>query len=130
MPEATLHFPPDFAGAAAPLRIKWKAATRTTIWYAWEQGEGHIADEQKSGLACDWWNKAEADLKLAAAIWARTRTACRSSGVASSRGGRWDDAAIDRYREMLRVLRAQGIEPMVTPAPLYDPAVAGGTGRM
>jgi beta-glucosidase len=83
-------------------------------WYAWEQGEGHIAGGQKSGLACDWWNHAEADLELAAAMGQNAhRLSVEWSRIEPSEG-KWDDAAMDRYRQMLRFMREQGIEPMVT----------------
>ena len=44
--------------------------------------------------------------------------------------GRFDDAALARYREMVVALRERGIEPMVTPAPLRPAGVVRGPGRV
>jgi beta-glucosidase len=114
MPEATLHFPPDFRWGCGTAAHQVEGGNTNNDWYAWEQGEGHIADGQKSGLACDWWRNAEADLDLAAAMGQNAhRLSVEWSRIEPSEG-RWDDAAMDRYRQMLRFLREQGIEPMVT----------------
>ena len=68
----------------------------------------------RSGIACDWWENAERDFDLARELsltalrlsvdWARVEP-----GI-----GRFDDAALARYREMVVALRERGIEPMVT----------------
>mgnify|MGYP001369077850 CR=1 FL=1 len=63
MPEATLHFPPDFRWGCGTAAHQVEGGNTNNDWHAWEQGEGHIAGGQKSGLACDWWNHAEADLE-------------------------------------------------------------------
>ncbi len=114
MPEATLHFPPDFRWGCGTAAHQVEGGNTNNDWHAWEQGEGHIADGQKSGLACDWWNHAEADLELAAAMGQNAhRLSVEWSRIEPSEG-KWDDAALGRYRQMLRFMREQGIEPMVT----------------
>ena len=114
MPEATLHFPPDFRWGCGTAAHQVEGGNTNNDWYAWEQGEGHIAGGQKSGLACDWWNHAEADLELAAAMGQNAhRLSVEWSRIEPSEG-KWDDAAMDRYRQVLRFMREQGIEPMVT----------------
>ena len=114
MPEATLHFPPDFRWGCATAAHQVEGGNTNNDWYAWEQSEGHVQGGQKSGLACDWWNKAEADLELAAAMGQNThRLSVEWSRIEPSEG-KWDDAAMDRYRQMLRFMHERGIEPMVT----------------
>ena len=114
MPEATLHFPSDFRWGCATAAHQVEGNNTNNDWYAWEQGEGHIAGGQKSGLACDWWNNAEADLEHAAAMGQNAhRMSVEWSRIEPSEG-KWDDAALDRYRQMLRFMREHGIEPMVT----------------
>ena len=114
MPEATLHFPSDFRWGCATAAHQVEGDNTNNDWYAWEQGEGHIQGGQKSGQACDWWNNAEADLERAAAMGQNAhRLSVEWSRIEPSEG-KWDDAAIDRYRQMLRFMREHGIEPMVT----------------
>jgi beta-glucosidase len=114
MPEATLHFPPDFRWGCATAAHQVEGDNANNDWYAWEQVEGHITGGQKSGLACDWWHNAEADLERAAAMGQNAhRMSVEWSRIEPSEG-KWDDAALDRYRQMLRFMREHGIEPMVT----------------
>src|SRR3990172_1783261 len=115
MAEVTLHFPKDFKWGCATSPYQTEGDNVNSDWWAWEQGEGHIAGGQRSGKACDWWG----DGFLADLDWmARLNNNAHRMGVEWSRvepgDGRYDDAAIDRYRFMLKSMRERGIEPMVT----------------
>jgi beta-glucosidase len=113
MVQATLYFPSDFRWGTATSAHQCEGNNTNNDWYAWEQAEGHIQGGQKSGLACDWWNRAEADLERAAELGQTThRLSVEWSRIEPSEG-KWDDAAIDRYRQMLRFMREHGLEPMV-----------------
>jgi hypothetical protein len=112
MPEATLHFPSDFRWGCATAAHQVEGDNTNNDWYAWEQGEGHIYGQQKSGQACDWWRNAEADLGAAAMGQNAHRMSVEWSRIEPS-DGRWDEAAIDRYRQMLRFMRERGMEPMI-----------------
>jgi len=114
MVEATMHFPPGFRWGTATAAHQVEGNNTNNDWYAWEQGEGHIAGGQKSDLACDWWNNAEADLERAAAMGQNAHRMSVEWSRIEPNEGKWDDAAIDRYRQMLRFMRERGIEPMVT----------------
>jgi len=114
MPEATLHFPSDFRWGCASAAHQVEGDNTNNDWYAWEQGEGHIYGQQKCGRACDWWRNAEADLERAAAMGQNAhRMSVEWSRIEPS-DGRWDEAAIDRYRQMLRFMRERDMEPMIT----------------
>ena len=115
MAEVTLHFPKDFKWGCATSPYQTEGDNTHSDWWVWEQGEGHIAGGQRSGKACDWWG----DGFLADLDWmARLNNNAHRMGVEWSRvepdEGRYDDAAIDRYRFMLKSMRERGIEPMVT----------------
>jgi beta-glucosidase len=114
MPEATLCFPPDFRWGCATAAHQVEGNNTNNDWYAWEQGEGHVYGGQKSGLACDWWNTAEADLDRAAAMGQNAHRLSVEWSRVEPDEGKWDTAAIDRYRQMLKHMRERGIEPMVT----------------
>lgn len=110
-----------------PAGFLWGAATAAhqveggnhNDWTLWEEdaypdGRPHIADRTVSGAACDSWNRFDRDLALLTELGANAYR----FGVEWSRieptPGRFDDAAIDRYRGWLRQLREAGITPMVT----------------
>ena len=115
MAEVTLYFPKGFKWGCTTSPYQTEGDNANSDWWAWEQGEGNIAGGQKSGRACDWWG----DGFLADLDWmARLNNNAHRMGVEWSRiepgEGRFDDAAIDRYRFMLQSLRERGVEPMVT----------------
>ena len=111
--EEILHFPPDFAGAAPPPRIRWKAATPTTTGMPGKSPATSMA-ARPAGKACDWWNNAEADLKTASAMGQNTHRMSVEWSRIEPREGVWDDEAIDRYRAILQCMIDHGLEPMVT----------------
>jgi len=115
MAEFTLHFPKGFKWGCATSPYQTEGDNPNSDWWAWEQGEGHIADAQKSGRACAWWG----DGFLADLDWmTRLNNNTHRCGVEWSRiepkEGVFDDAAIDRYRFMLKAMRERGLAPMLT----------------
>jgi len=90
-------------------------------WWAFEHRPGAIWHGDRSGLACDWWRNAEADFDLMAAMGHNTHRLSVEWSRIEPEEGRFDRAAIARYREMLTGLRQRGIEPMVTLFSLSSP---------
>jgi beta-glucosidase len=95
-------------------------------WWA-EEERGRLP--YKSGRACDFWNRWKDDFDLLASLghsafrfsieWARVQP----------QNGRFDEAALARYVEMVKDLRRRGIEPIVTLHHFTNPlwfAQAGG----
>jgi beta-glucosidase len=88
-------------------------------WTDWERGshasgEPHVKHRQRSGLACDSWNRFDDDLALMKQLGANAyRMSVEWSRLEPSEGA-WDEAAADRYLAWARRLREAGIEPMVT----------------
>jgi beta-glucosidase len=116
MAEATLHFPKDFRWGTATAAHQVEGDNRNNDYWAWEQVEGHIFDNQQSGLACNWWapGGAEADFDRMVALGQNAHRLSVEWSRIEPAEGRWDDDALGRYREMLRGLRERGVEPMVT----------------
>ncbi len=115
MPSGTYYFPEGFLWGSATAAHQVEGRNTNNTWYAWEQEQGRIVDGQKSGLACDWWggrwredfDRAEAAGQNAhrmSIAWSRIQPA----------PDRWDEEALDRYREMLMGLQARKMTPMVT----------------
>lgn len=107
-------FPDGFRWGTATSAYQVEGYNTSSDWWLWEQQPGRIANGDRSGAACDWWRSAERDFDLMAGLhqnaarisieWARLEPA----------EGRWDEAAVARYLEMLRGLRERGLEPLVT----------------
>ncbi len=121
MPDATYHFPPDFKWGVATASHQVEGDNTNNQWWAWENQPGRIAEDHKSGLACNWWEDAEADFDRAAAMGLTTLRLSIEWSRVEVAPGRIDTAALERYREMLAGLRERGIEPMVTLHHFTDP---------
>ena len=79
-------------------------------WSAWE-GAGRAA---RSGLACDFWRHPEEALDRAAAIGCNTFRLSVEWARLEPQPGAFDDAALERYAEILSLCTARGLEPIVT----------------
>lgn len=109
-------FPAGFLWGTATAAHQVEGDNRNNQWWAWEQTPGHIYQNQRSGLACNWWaaGGAEADFERAHALGQNAhRLSVEWSRLEPSEGV-FDAAAFRRYREMLSALRGRGLTPMVT----------------
>ena len=122
MPEATFNFPRGFLWGTATSAYQVEGNSKNNQWYQWEQQPGKIANEDRSGLACDWWaGRWREDFDRAveggqnahrfSVEWSRIQPA----------PDRWDEHALDRYGEMLRGLNDRGLFPVVTLHHFTDP---------
>jgi beta-glucosidase len=114
MAKATFNFPKDFQWGTVTAAHQVEGGNTNNDWWRWEQEEGHIKDGSSSQVACGWWENAEADLDRMAEMGQNTHRLSLEWSRIEPRQGQWDEAAIDRYRELLMGLRERGIEPMVT----------------
>lgn len=122
MAEATFNFPRNFVWGTASAAHQNEGNNTNNNWYAFELAEGNIIHGHKAGLAADWWSgRWREDFDRAAEAG---QTAHRMS-VEWSRiqptPDRWDEDALDHYREMVRGLRERGMTPMVTLHHFTDP---------
>lgn len=122
MPEKTLCFPEKFLWGTATAAHQVEGGNTNNNWYAWENEPGRIANGDRSGLACDWWGgRWQEDLQNAAdggqnahrfsIEWSRVQPA----------PDRWDEDALDHYRQMLSGMKEMGLTPLVTLHHFSDP---------
>ena len=102
-------------GARPRPASRWKASHQRGFL---EMGAAARQDSgrQLSGDACDWWNgrRWQEDFDRAAADGHNAlRMSVEWSRVQPARD-RWDEQALDHYREMVQGLRQRGLTPMVT----------------
>ena len=90
-------------------------------WYSWE-GSGRV---DRSGLACDFWRHPEEALDRAAAIGCNVFRLSVEWARLEPEAGRFDEAALDRYVEILAMCAARGLEPIVTLHHFTHPSLLG-----
>jgi beta-glucosidase len=114
MTKATYHFPRDFLWGTATASYQVEGNNTNSNWYAWEEAE-KIINGQRSKLACDWWGgRWQEDLDLAASGGQNVHRLSIEWSRVQPTPDRWDEEAIDKYREILRGLNERGLTPMVT----------------
>jgi beta-glucosidase len=115
MAQGTFHFPRGFLWGTATAAHQVEGNNTNSNWWAWEQEPGRIAQGHTSGLACDWWGgRWREDLDRAAQAgqnahrfsieWCRIQPA----------PDRWDEEALDRYREIMQGMHERNLTPLVT----------------
>ena len=113
--DASYPFPHGFLWGTATAAHQVEGGNTNNNWHQWEQTPGRIKGGQVSGKACDWWG----------GRWKEDLGNARDGGQNAHRlsiewsriqpsPDRWDESALDFYREMLRWLRQNGMTPMIT----------------
>lgn len=121
MTKATFNFPRGFLWGTATASYQVEGNNTNSNWYSWEEA-GNIIKGQRSGLACDWWNgRWREDFDLAATSGHNAHRLSIEWGRVQPTPDRWDENALDMYREMIRGLHERGMTPIVTLHHLSEP---------
>ena len=119
MPSASFHFPKGFLWGTATAAHQVEGNNTNNNWWKWEQ-EGHTV--HKSGLACDWWGgRWKEDLDRAAESGQNAHRLSVEWSRIQPAPDRWDEAALEHYRAILRGLRDRNMTAMVTLHHFTDP---------
>lgn len=122
MVKATFHFPQGFLWGTATAAHQVEGYNIHNNWWAWEQQPGHILNEDKSGAACDWWGgRWREDFERAQAAGQNAHRFSVEWSRIQPVPDKWEESALDRYREMARNLVERGMTPMVTLHHFSDP---------
>jgi beta-glucosidase len=91
-------------------------------WWAWEEIPGKIVNGHQSRLACDWWGgRWREDFDRAAESGQNTHRLSIEWSRIQPAPDRWDEDALDHYREIIRGLHERNLTPMVTLHHFSDP---------
>lgn len=114
MIQASHRFPRGFLWGTATSSHQVEGENQANDWWAWERQPGRILRGDRSEAACDWWHgRWKEDLDRAAGDGQNThRLSIEWSRIEPERG-RWDEAALDFYRTLLRGALDRGLIPMV-----------------
>jgi beta-glucosidase len=122
MVQATYHFPKGFFWGAATAAHQVEGSNFNNNWAAWENQEGRSRLGHKAGLACDWWGgRWKEDFDRAAETGQNAHRLSVEWSRIQPQPDRWDEDALDYYRQMLRGLHQRGMVPMVTLHHFTDP---------
>jgi beta-glucosidase len=122
MPQAKFQFPPGFLWGTATAAHQVEGNNTNNNWWQWEQIPGKVRNGDTSGIACDWWGgKWKDDFDRAAETHQNAHRFSIEWSRIQPAPGRWDENAIDVYREMLIGLKARKMVPMVTLHHFSDP---------
>ncbi|MFW5925321.1 MAG: glycoside hydrolase family 1 protein [Myxococcota bacterium] len=112
---STRSFPSAFLWGAATSSHQVEGHNENNDWWAWEQEPGRIYDGTRSGAACEWWSgRAEEDLRAAAELGHNAHRLSLEWSRLEPTPGQWNDAAFERYLEILKAARALGLRTNVT----------------
>jgi len=129
MPSASFHFPKGFLWGTATAAHQVEGNNTNNQWWDWEQQAGRIVNGDKSGLACDWWGgRWQEDFDRAAQGGQNAHRLSVEWSRIQPAPDRWDEDALEHYRQMLRGLRERGMIPMVTLHHFTDPLWLGDLG--
>ena len=118
-----LKMPDGFLWGAATAAHQNEGGNRNNQWAAWEEQPGRIHNGAKAGRATDWWNleTAAADFDRAAELGINSLRLSVEWSRIEPEPGLFDQTSLRKYAEMIGLLRARGIEPMVTLHHFTDP---------
>lgn len=109
----TLKFPNNFLWGSATAAHQVEGNNVLNDWYLWEN-KGKIKDRQKSGAACDHYNRFREDIDLLASLNQNAyRFSIEWSRIEPERG-KINHAEINHYRDVLQYLRDKNIKSFVT----------------
>jgi len=122
MVQATFHFPKGFLWGSATAAHQVEGGNENNNWWLWEQEPGRIHNDEKSGLACNWWGgRWREDFDRAADSGQNAHRFSIEWSRIQPTPDRWNEDALDFYRQMARHLITRGLTPLVTLHHFTDP---------
>ncbi|MBI3008190.1 MAG: glycoside hydrolase family 1 protein [Candidatus Omnitrophica bacterium] len=109
--EQTFEFPKDFLWGAATSSHQVEGGNINNDWWQWEQN-GNF--KERSGEACDHWNRFREDFALAKSLHHNVHRFSLEWSRIEPQEGRFSEESLLHYREVIESLKSNGIEPVIT----------------
>lgn len=123
MIRASHRFPRGFLWGTATSAHQVEGDNHANDWWAWEQQPGRILRGDRSESACGWWHGGwKDDLARAAQDGQNTHRLSIEWSRVEPENDRWDQPALDFYRDLLHGVLERGLIPMVTLHHFTNPA--------
>lgn len=115
MPKGTFNFPDNFLWGTATAAHQVEGGNTNNDFWAWEQEPGYILNGDKSGNACEWWaGRWREDFDRAEETYQNAHRFSVEWSRIQPEPERWDEVALERYRQMLIGLKERGMTAMLT----------------
>ena len=105
-------FPSEFLWGTAQSGHQIEGENFNSDWWRWEQRPGRIADGAISKEAAQHWTRFESDLDLARDLGHRAFLFSLEWARIQPAPDRFDDAALEHYRDVFEALHARHLEPI------------------
>lgn len=109
----TLTFPKGFLWGTATSSHQVEGNNQNNDWWAWEQ-RGRVKGDQKSGLACDHYERYEQDFDYAKQMNNNAHRLSLEWSRIQPTADAFDFSQIEHYRQVLQALRDRGMKTFVT----------------
>lgn len=107
-------FPKGFLWGTSSAAHQIEGDNRNNDWWEWEQQPGRIAHGDRSGIACDSYNRYREDFALLRELEQNAHRMSVEWSRIEPTEGEFDARQLRHYRDVLGELREQGLQPMVT----------------
>lgn len=111
MENQVFTFPKDFLWGSATSSHQVEGGNSNNDWWDWEQN-GRV--KEKSGAACDHWNRFREDFRLARSLGHNAHRFSLEWSRLEPKEGEFSEEGLAHYREVIESLKLNGIEPIVT----------------
>src|SRR5208337_2893182 len=108
-----LKFPDGFRWCVATSGHQIEGGDIGSDWADWE-AQGHVKTRERSGQACDHWNRLKDDTALLKALHVTQYRFSMEWSKIEPEEGKWDNDAVRHYREEVAILKENGIAPLIT----------------
>ena len=113
-----IRFPKDFLWGAATSAYQVEGDNSHADWWRWEKEAG----KENSGSACRHYDLYELDFELAKGLGHNAHRLSVEWSRIEPEEGKFSEAALKHYTEVILALRARNIEPVVTLHHFTNPA--------
>ncbi|MBK7994803.1 MAG: glycoside hydrolase family 1 protein [Blastocatellia bacterium] len=110
----TFEFPKNFLWGTATASHQVEGNNKLNDWWAFEQEPGRIHDGNPSGEACRHYELYKEDIALMKQLHQNAHRFSIEWSRIEPTEGKFDQVAIDHYRNVLETLHKHKIEPMLT----------------
>ena len=112
--ELSRKFPENFGWCVATSAHQIEGQNVHSDWWDWEQQPNNIKNNDKSGAACDHWNRVREDIQLLTQLGVNQYRFSVEWAKIEPAEGSWNERALQHYQEEINQLQKNGIEPIIT----------------